>query len=123
LIKVGEREVLLNVTTFVPQDEEAEVKVELGENDHLIMIFAFEESHDSSTKEKGNASYEISGVGDKGKITFKNWTATFGSSITKPVYFATDNEGRRISLLANIVKLGAMYKVDCQFMRGGNEDG
>ena len=125
MIKVGDKEVLLSETVFVPYEEEAEIELKLGENDHLILVLAFEESatenEEGKEKEQTKASFNISGEGNKGKITFRDWTNTFGSSITKPIFFASDNNGNRISFLGNVIKLGEMYKVEIQLMRGGEE--
>jgi hypothetical protein len=122
MIKVGDKEVVLSETVFVPQHEEAELEIDLGVDDQLILVLAFEESViKEDEKEKTKASFNISGEGNRGKITFKDWINTFGSSITKPIFFASDNGGNRISFLGNIVKLGEMYKVEIQLMRGGKE--
>jgi len=118
VITVGGREVLFNKTLFIPLNEKAEIAIEIETDDILTIVVVFEEDKIEEGK-KNNASFNIAGEDNKGIFTFKNWNSTFGSSIKEPVFFADDNNGKPISFLGNAVKLGEVYKVEIQIMRGG----
>ncbi len=113
------RELILSINAFVPGDKTAEIKLDLGDGDNLDVVLDFKEDDKLSTeKSKSEPRLSIKGNGEKGGITFINWTATFGSSISHPIKIASDNTGAEISFMGNVVKLGTMYKTELQFMRG-----
>ncbi len=123
MINVGGREVILSTTVFIPSNETSEIEVPMAEDDRLSLILAFEEAKPEKKGEKLLPSFSVLGEDDKGIMTFKNWTSTFGASISKPINFATDNRGNNISFIGNIVKLGEMYKVEFQLMKEGDNNG
>jgi hypothetical protein len=118
MTKVGNRELIFNATIFIPSEEEAEVEIIVAENDHMSLAFAFKEEPESDGGDKRKPFLTLSGEGDIGKITFVNWTETFGSSITSPYNIATSNSGEPISFLGSAIKIGAMYKLEFQIMKG-----
>jgi hypothetical protein len=117
MIRVGDKIVVYSGTTFVPLNEPAELNLTFDTDDTITLQISFEECEDEIDKSK--PTFSIVGSGSKGCITFKNWTSTFGLSITNPVFFATANDGERISLVGSAVKLGEIYKTELQIMKGG----
>ena len=114
---VGNRRIVLSDTVLVPSGEEAEITVDVGTDDILNLVFRFYESEaDPETKEKPNATFTVEGDENRGVMTFSNWVAPFGASITRPVDIARSERGEEITFLGNIVKLGEMYKVEFQLM-------
>lgn len=124
MIRIGDKEIFLSTTIFIPEDEKAILELNPVEGEKpLTLEIKFENDEPSEDKnEKKNASFMIAGDGDKGVLTFRNWLRTFGSSITKPVFFASTDSGEQISLLCDAVKLGETYKIEFQFMIGGNSN-
>ncbi len=120
MIKVGKRDVLLNTIIFIPINETSEIELNLGESDLLHVVIAFENGKSSEKDLK--PSFSVEGDGNKGIITFKNWNETFGSSISEPLIFASDDEGNGVSFMGNVVKHGEMYKAELQFMRESNSN-
>lgn len=124
MIKIGNKIVFQMVTLFIPNDETAEIELRPdGDDDILHVKIKFENDEISNdTKDKRISSFHINGEGNTGVFIFKNWDSAFGSSITKPIFFARTDRGERISCLGNAVKLGESHKVELQFMRGGEND-
>lgn len=125
MIKVGDRVVFQMITLFLPKGESATLELRPDNDDDILLVeIKFEDDEISDeAKEKKSASFNIHGVGNKGVITFRNWTSAFGSSVARPVYFATSDKGERISFLMNAVKLGDAHKIEIQFMKGGVDNG
>lgn len=117
MIKIGNRVLICNSTIFIPAKEEAEIEINVADNDTMLLAFAFHEELANEGEDKKKPFIRITGEGNKGKITFVNWTETFGSSIATPYELATSNNGEPIYFLGSAVKIGEMYKVDFQLMK------
>ena len=117
MIKIGNKELFFNTTIFVPVEEEAELEIKVSDRDIMFLKFAFQEDPEIDGQEKRKTFFKLEGEGDTGKLTFVNWTETFGSSITTPAVIAKSDDGKEISFLGSIVKIGKMYKVEFQLMK------
>ena len=130
MLKVGDKEVFLSTTIFIPEDETATIILAANEDeDSLVLKIKFEvDEEPEEENEKLQASFFLTPEVDMdtdttvGVLTFRNWLTTFGSSIPKPVFFAKTDRDEEISLIGNIVKLGSLYKVELQFMKGGDRN-
>lgn len=104
-------------TLLIHTDEIAEFPFTVDNQSYLTLRLSFRE--DKNKFKNQDPSIDLDTNGDIGTIIFTDWTEPFGAAISKPFVFAGTKKGEEISLLAHILKLGDLYKIDFQIMKQG----
>ncbi|RTL05142.1 hypothetical protein EKK58_08790 [Candidatus Dependentiae bacterium] len=111
---IGGRQVLLDTRWLLPENEEILVTFKDKEGGEISL--KIEVVNEKSEKEE-KPSLRIREENDTPIISFINWNSTFGNSTSKPINFASTDDNRiELSFLANITKLGPIYRVEFQVM-------
>ena len=113
-MKVGKRTILLSETLFVPDGEVIEFEHMLAVDDILQVRISFRQD-ESSTNEKV-ASVESQFNNNWFEISFINFNASLGATISHPFEFGLSNKKEPLSLLASVYRLTNKSKIEFQIM-------
>lgn len=117
-IKVNGNEVINFSSLLVPETESALLEFEHdGDQQRFSLNFEIEEPENE--KEGKTRSLRFAGEENYLSLTFVNWDSPIGVSTGKPIEVGETEKGELIYILANVAKLGGLYRVDIQTMLGG----
>ncbi|GKW53757.1 hypothetical protein NCCP2140_28100 [Pseudoalteromonas sp. NCCP-2140] len=117
MIKIGDLIYLQSHALLVPKSEKASITLDIEDSEKpLNIIICFEETK-SAEEEKPKTGLSIEGDQDHAYVTFHNWNKPFGSSLQKPIAFASSEDGDEILLLASAKESGDVYELTIQFLK------
>lgn len=117
-IKISNSSIINFSSLLVPEGEHAFLEFDFdGDMQKYSLNFIVEDPQ--SDNEERTPTLRFSGEENYLSITFVNWESPLGISTGKPVLVGETEEGQNVLILANVAKIGAIYKVDIQTMIGG----
>lgn len=117
MIKIGDFIYLQSHTLLVPKSDKVSITLDIEDSEKpLNVVLCFEETK-SKDDEKPKTGLSINGDEDYAYVTFHNWNKPFGSSLQKPIAFASSEDGDEILLLASAKESGDVYELTIQFLK------
>ena len=119
MIKIGKLSLLETHTLLVPKDERVYYTLNIDDSDEPLNIELFFSEDDIKDEHSGGgkSGLSIEAEEDKAVINFINWNNPFGSSLKKPVSFASSDVGDEVYLLATASLSGSIYVLNVQFLK------
>lgn len=116
MIKIGSRKLIFSETLICPDNEVIHLDIQVpSEDEPWPLRINFKESltGDSDQKVKMNLEVDEDGIS---LATFHNFTSTIGTALSNPAHIANSDSNLPITMLAEVSKLSAAYKITIQIM-------
>ncbi|MFI2819283.1 hypothetical protein [Vreelandella piezotolerans] len=106
-------------TLLIPEDDAAYIPVHIDDAEEPLEVEVrfHEDEEGSDDKNKPKTGMSIEGEKDRAIVTFMNWNKPFGSTLQKPISFASSEEGDEVMLMATASKSGGIYLLNIQFLK------
>ena len=111
MTKIGELELFRTYDLLIPSGQICVVVETIGS-----WTFGFEVRFEDDAPSQ---SISVHPDGDRAVLTFKKWTNTLGTALTKPGSIAELSDGRRLVFYAVCSTIGDMKKLTLQLMFEG----
>lgn len=119
MIRIGSLSHIETHTLLIPEDDAAYIPVHIDDAEEPLEVEVrfHEDEEGSDDKNKPKTGMSIEGEKDRAIVTFMNWNKPFGSTLQKPISFASSEEGDEVMLMATASKSGGIYLLNIQFLK------